>query len=119
MTANAVFAVTAAGLGLVFLLLTVLFCTRKERACNLIAGFNSMTESQQARYDRAAIARDYGRLFAVWTAGACLCAAACLLWGWVPFAAGMALLLISAFSRMHLWAENAFKKYLVDKPPEG
>jgi len=115
MTANECLAITLFGLGLVFLLFAVLFFRKKEKACGLIAGFNSMTERQQAQYDRAAIARDYGRLFALWTAGAFLFALLCLFFGWIPFALAMALLLLSLIPHMHLWAENAFKKYKIVK----
>ena len=62
--ANEILAITLAATGAVFLVIAALFFQRKEKACNLIAGFNAMTEKEQARYDRAAIARDYGRLFA-------------------------------------------------------
>lgn len=113
MTLNSSLAVSLAFMGLVFLLFAVLFAVRKEKACGLIAGFNSMTEQQQARYDRKAISRDYGRLFAVWAAGAFVFALLCLLWGWLPFVAAIVLLLISLIPHMHLWAENAFKKYLI------
>ena len=114
MTDNVCFALTAGGLALLFLAFWAVFVVRKEKACRLIAGFNSLPENRQAQYDRAAIARDYRRLFAAWTVGAFLCAALCLLWGWIPFAAGMALLLLSVVPQMHLWAENAFQKYKLE-----
>lgn len=114
MSGKAFMAITLTFLGLVFLIFAVLFAWKKEKACGLIAGFNSMTESQQAQYDRAAIARDYGRLFAWWTAGAFLFAVLSLIWGWIPFIAAWALLILSTAPHMHLWAENAFKKYKIN-----
>lgn len=115
MTANVFAALTLAFMGVVFLIFAVLFAVRKEKACQLIAGFNSMTESQQAQYDQAAIARDYGRLFTCWTVGAFLFAGLCLIWGWIPFWAAFALLIASTAPHMHLWAEKAFEKYKIVK----
>ena len=110
-----ILAAALAAMGAVFLVFAVLFFRRKEKACDLIASFNAMTEKEQARYDRAAIARDYGRLFAAWTAGAFVFAGLALLWGWSPFAAAVALLIASAIPRMHLWPENAFRQYKIDQ----
>ena len=115
MTENAVPAISLAALGLIFLVFTVLFFVRKEKACGLIAGFNSLPRQRQVQYDRAAIARDYGKLFAAWTAGAFLFAGLCLLFGWVPYMIAFVLLMASVIPRMHLWAENAFKKYKIDQ----
>ena len=108
-------AITLAATGAVFLVIAALFFRRKEKACNLIAGFNAMTEKEQARYDRAAIARDYGRLFAAWAAGAFVFAVLTLWWGWVPFCIAIALLILSLIPRMHLWPENAFRQYKIDQ----
>lgn len=119
MAENVFFAVTLVFLGAVFLIFAVLFAVRKEKACQLIAGFNSMTERQQLQYDQKAIARDYGRLFAAWTIGAFFFAGLCLIWGWIPFGAAFALLIATTVPHMHLWAENAFKKYKIVKKSEG
>lgn len=113
MTANVYLALILAFLGLVFLVFWVLFAVRKERACGLIAGFNSLPKKRQAQYDRAAIARDYKRLFTGWTVGAFLLALACIWLGWWAFGAAMALLILSLIPHMHLWAENAFQKYKI------
>ena len=112
---NEILAITLAAMGAVFLVFAVLFFRRKERACALIAGFNAMTEKEHARYDRAAIARDYGRLFAAWAAGAFVFAGLALLWGWISFGVAAALLIFSVIPRMHLWPENAFRQYKIDQ----
>jgi hypothetical protein len=113
MTAQAFLAVTLAALGLLFLLFAVLFAMKKEKACGLIAGFNALTKQQQAQYDRAAIARDYKKLFILWTAAAFVCAGLCLILGWIAYIAFFALLLATAAPHMHLWAEKAFAKYKI------
>lgn len=115
MSRNLILCIILASTGLLFLLFSVLFSVRKEKACGLIAGFNALTEKQQAQYDRAAIARDYARLFAAWTVGAFLFAVLCLFFGWVPFCIAFSLLIASTASHMHLWAENAFAKYKIDQ----
>ena len=114
-TIHVTLAITLAAMGLLFLVFALLFFCRKEKACMLIAGFNSMTERQQAQYDRAAIARDYGRLFAWWSVGAFSFAGLTLLFGWLPYIAAFALWIVSLIPHMHLWAENAFAKYKMDK----
>ena len=104
-------AIILAAAGVVFLAFAVVFAVRKEKACSLIGGFNFFTEAQQARYDKAAIARDHQRLFTWWTAGAFLFAVLCLWLDWWAMGAALILFMISIGKEMHIDAEKAFEKY--------
>ncbi len=104
-------AIVLAAAGAVFLVFAVIFAVRKEKACKLIGGFNYFTEEQQARYDKAAIARDYQKLFTLWTAGAFLFALLCLWLDWWAFGAAFILFLLSLGKDMHIYADKAFEKY--------
>ncbi len=97
--------------GCLFLIITLIFSRRKEKACDLVSGFSFFTEAQKARYDRAAMARDYKKLFALWTAVFFICAVLCIWLGWWAFGAAMALLLISCGRRFHADPEKAFARY--------
>ena len=101
MSDNGSLALMLAFMGAVFLIFALLFARKKENACNLIAGFNTMTEAQKAQYDRAAIARDHGKLFAWWTGGAFLFSGLTFFFGWIPFAAAWALLIASLVPHIH------------------
>ena len=104
-------AVILALAGMLFLAFAHIFRVRKEKACSLIGGFNFFTEAQQAKYDKAAIARDYQRLFTRWTLGAFLLAALCPWLHWWAFGAALLLFLFSIGKDMHIDAEKAFEKY--------
>lgn len=104
-------AISLAAAGLLFLVFAVVFAVKKEKACKLIGGFNFFTEEQQARYDRAAIARDYQKLFTVWTVGAFVFAVLCLWLDWWAFGAAFVLFLFSIGKDMHMYADKAFEKY--------
>ena len=101
--------------GALFLVFAVIFAVKKEKACRLIGGFNCFTEAQQARYDRAAIARDYKKMFTVWAVGAFVGGVLCLWLGWWAFGAAMALFLFSIGKDMHIYADKAFEKYKIDQ----
>ena len=106
-------AIILAATGVLFLVFAVIFAVRKEKACRLIGGFNFFTEEQQARYDRAAIAKDYQKLFTKWTIGAFLFAVLCLWFSWWAFGAAFVLFMISVFRDFHIDAEKAFEKYKI------
>ncbi len=106
-------AIILAAAGLLFLVFAIVFAVRKEKACSLIGGFNFFTEAQQARYDKAAIARDYQKLFALWTVSAFVFAVLCLWLDWWAFGAAFALFLFSLGREMHIDAEKAFEKYKI------
>lgn len=106
-------AIILAAAGSLFLIFAIVFAVKKEKACKLIGGFNFFTEEQQARYDKAAIAKDYQRLFTWWTAGAFLFALLCLWFSWWAMGAAFALFLFSIAKEMHIDAEKAFEKYKI------
>ena len=108
-------AMILAGTGALFLIFAIVFAVRKEKACRLIGGFNFFTEEQQARYDRAAIARDYQKMFIRWTVGAFLFAVLCLWLSWWALGAAFVLFLISIGRDMHIYADKAFEKYKIEK----
>ncbi len=108
-------AVILAASGFLFLAFAIVFAVKKEKACKLIGGFNYFTEEQQARYDRAAIARDYQKLFAWWTTGAFVFAVLCLWLAWWAFGAAFVLFLLSLGKDMHIYADRAFEKYKIEK----
>ena len=96
----------------VFFGCAVLFAVKKEKGADYVAGFNSLTESQRAHYDRAAISRHY--LAFMWLLGEIsLLGAALAHWiGLWAFIASMALLLACCAREMHIDWEKAFEKYL-------
>ncbi len=98
-------------IGLIFLIFTIIFAVRKEKACKLISGFNYFTEAQQAQYDKTRLARDYCKLFKQLTAVVLIGAALSLFLGWWAFGAAMAGMLFLIFRDFHLDAEKAFEKY--------
>ncbi len=106
-------AIILAATGGLFLVFAVIFAVKKEKAYKLIGGFNFFTEAQQSRYDKAAIARDYQRLFTWWTAGAFLFALLCLWLAWWAMGTAFALFLFSLGKEMHIDAEKAFEKYKI------
>lgn len=106
-------AIILAATGMLFLVFAIVFVVRKEKACSLIGGFNFFTEEQQARYDKAAIAKDYQRLFTRWTVGAFLFALLCPWFAWWAMGAALALFLFSLGKEMHIDAEKAFEKYKI------
>ena len=99
--------------GVLFGVFAVIFAVKKEKACKLIGGFNFFTEEQQARYDKAAIARDYQKLFTGWTVGAFVFAVPCLWLVWWAFGAALILFLFSVFKDFHIDAEKTFEKYKI------
>ena len=98
-------------IGLIFLIFTIIFAVRKEKACKLISGFNFFTEAQQAQYDKARLARDYFKLFRTLTIVVFAGAALCLVLGWPAFVAAIAVLLFLLFRVFHVDPEKAFEKY--------
>ena len=106
-------AIILAAAGVLFLVFALIFRVRKEKACSLIGGFNFFTEAQQAKYDKAAIARDYQRLFTWWTVGAFLFSVLCLWLHWWAFGSACVLFLFSVVKERHIDAEKAFENYKI------
>lgn len=93
--------------------MALVFAFGKEKTAKLVSGFNSLSKAEQARYDKALIARDMQNACFLWAAvmlsGAALC---CL---WTPYAAVAAYLIwgILFFKDVHFDAGKAFEKYLL------
>lgn len=116
---NGAWIVSCLMLAAVFFGCAALFAVKKEKGADYAAGFNSLTESQKARYDRAAISRHYLAFMRLLGEISLLCAA---LAHWISlwaFVANMALLLACCASEMHIDWEKAFEKYKIDNQPKG
>ena len=116
---NGKWALSCLMLAAVFFGCAALFAVKKEKGADYAAGFNSLTESQKARYDRAAISRHYLAFMRLLGEISLLCAA---LAHWISlwaFVANMALLLACCASEMHIDWEKAFEKYKIDNQPKG
>ena len=104
--------VSSLSMAAVFLGCAALFAIKKEKGADYAAGFNTLTDSQKERYDRAAISRHYrewARLIGeIWL----LCAALAHWIGWRAFAAGLALTLGLSAREMPIDWEKAFEKYM-------
>ena len=93
--------------------LFLVFAIKKEKAADLVSGFNSLTEAQKARYDKAAIARHYAAFMRL-TAEFFLLGAALAHWlGFWAFVAAMAGLLGMCAKEMHVDWEKDFEKYRI------
>ena len=111
MSINLALSLNLALIGAIFLIFTIIFAVRKEKACKLINGFNFFTEAQQAKYDRARIVLDYFKLFRILAVVMFIGAALCLWLGWPVYIATLAAMLFLIFRDFHLDAEKAFEKY--------
>ena len=108
---NVALALCLSFMGLVFLIFAIVFAVKKEKACKLIGGFNFFTEAQQAKYDKARLARDYCKLFVWLTVVVLIGAVLSLFLGWPAFVAAIAAMLFLVFRDFHINPEKAFEKY--------
>lgn len=96
-----------------FLIMGVLFAIFKEKATRFVSGFNSLSEEEQALYDKAYISRDIRNQCFTWSAIMLIGSAlsyfvtshmaipAFIIWG------------ILFFKEVHVDTHKAFKKYLL------
>ena len=87
----------------------------KEKATPLISGFNMLSREEQARYDRAALTRDYRNMFALWAAVMLTGALFCLRFGLPVFGITCAVWLLTTHNKIHISFEKAFGKYRLDQ----
>ena len=108
---NAEWMATCAAPGLIFLAFALIFALLKEKAAGLISGFNSFSKEKRAQYDRAAMAKDYARMFLAW--GLVMLGGAAAGWYWGPYGAlpAAALWLVLFLKDVHLDPNKAFEKY--------
>ncbi len=102
-------------LAAVFFGCAILFAVKKEKGADYVTGFNTLTESQKARYDRAAISRHYLSFMRLLGEISLLCAALAHWIGWWALAANIALTLARCAPEIHIDWEKAFEKYLINK----
>ena len=92
---------------------------KKEKGADYVAGFNSLSEKQKARYDRAAISRHYLNFMRLLGEISLLCAVLAHWIGLWAFVANLALLLACCAPEMHIDWEKAFEKYKLNIQPKG
>ena len=94
-----------------FLVVGILFAVGREKAVKWVSGFNTLPQSQQEQYDRAAISRDMRNQCFLWAAvlfaGAVL---SCLISPFMAIPAWISWLVLF-FREVHLDPEKAFDKY--------
>ena len=96
-----------------FAIMAFIFFIGKEKTTILLAGFNALPKKEQALYDRARMANDTAKDFAVWTLVMLVGALVSL---WIsPYAAVVAYMVwfVLLFKDMHIDARKAFQKYLL------
>ena len=116
---NGSWIISCLSLAAVFFGCALLFAVKKEKGADYAAGFNSLTETQKARYDRAAISRHYLAFMRLLGEISLLCAALAHWIGLWAFIANIALTLSCCAPEMHIDWEKAFEKYLIKPSSEG
>ena len=116
---NGAWIISCLSLAAVFFGCTALFAIKKEKGADYVAGFNSLSESQKARYDRAAISRHYLTFMRLLGEISLLCAALAHWIGLWAFAANLALLLACCAPETHNDWEKAFEEYKLNNQPKG
>lgn len=97
----------------VFLIIGILFAVFKEKSVRFISGFNFLSKEEQAKYDRAHIARDMRNSCFIWAAVMLAGAVLCFLL--TPYMAIGAYLVwsILVFREIHFDVYKAYEKYLL------
>ncbi len=115
MTETMTWTVPCVTCGVVFFIFAVIFAVFKEKATPLISGFNTLSREEQAKYDRAAMARDYRNMFLLWAAVMLTGALFCLRFGLPAFCVTFAVWILTTRSKIHFSVEKAFGKYKLDQ----
>ena len=100
-------------LAIPFSIIGIFFSLLKEKGAKFVSGFNSLSETQQQRYDKAHISRDMRNQCFTWANVMVLGALCSYLFS--PYLAIVAYIiwLVLFFKEFHLDAEKAFEKYLL------
>ena len=93
--------------------MALIFFIGKEKATGLLAGFNNLPKKEQAQYDRARMAKDTARDFAVWAV--IMLAGTMASWLISQYAAFLAYLvwIVLLCKDIHMDARKAYRKYLL------
>lgn len=96
-----------------FAIVGLLFAIFKEKATRFVAGFNTFSEEEQARYDRAAISRDIRNQCFIWSALMLVGGLLSLIF--TPYIAipTFVIWMILFCKDTHIDAHKAFEKYLL------
>lgn len=103
--------VACAALGVLFCLLGGGFFLAGPKAALFASGFGTLPPSERARYDTAALSRDYARRFLGWGVLLLAGAGASALWsGWAALPA-LAVWQVLFWRQVHWDPERAFERY--------
>lgn len=95
-----------------FFLVGLLFGTGKEKSARFVAGFNMLSEQEQMRYDRVAMARDLRNSCFLWAAVMLLGALLSCVFSYFAIAA-YAVWGVLFLKDLHVDVHKAFEKYLL------
>ena len=99
-----------AGMGGVFLLLSIVFAVGKGHATILLSGFNYLPAKRRAQYDQARLARDTRNMLALW-AGVMAVGALGAILHWGVAVAALAAGVVLFFREVHWDVETAYESY--------
>lgn len=96
-----------------FAIVGVLFAIYKEKATKFVAGFNSLSEEEQAQYDKPRISRDIRNQCFTWSA--LMLVGVVLSWLFTAYMAVPVFFIwcVLFFREVHIDPYKAFEKYLI------
>jgi len=103
---------TCSILGIPFAFIGVLFAIYNERAARFVAGFNSLSQKEQALYDKASISRDVRNKCFIWSGIMLIGAVLSFITPYMAIPACM-IWLILFFMDVRFDPHTAFEKYLL------
>lgn len=95
-----------------FAFIGILFAIYKERAARFVSGFNSLSQREQALYDKASISRDVRNQCFLWSAIMCGGAVLSLVTPYMAIPAYV-IWIVLFFRDFHFDPHKAFEKYLL------
>lgn len=96
-----------------FLIIGVLFAVFKEKAAKFVSGFNSLSEEEQALYDKAYISRDVRNQCFTWSAIMFIGAVLSYFVTAYMVIPTFVIWLFLFFKEVHFDTHKAFEKYLL------
>jgi len=95
-----------------FACIGILFAIYKDRAAKFVSGFNSLSQREQALYDKAYISRDVRNQCFIWSAIMCIGAVLSLITPYMAIPAYV-IWIVLFFRDVHFDPHKAFEKYLL------